>query len=71
VFSSSNSVLRLTLIASIRAAMNSSKFQYSLQYKVKGSLDETALAVVTRIALMTELSDESGKIEQQFAGVGL
>jgi hypothetical protein len=46
--------------------MNSSKFQYSLQYKVKGSLDETA-----RIALMTELSDESGKIEQQFAGVGL
>jgi hypothetical protein len=51
--------------------MNSSKFQYSLQYKVKGSSDESALAVVNRIALMTELSDESGKIEQQFAGGGL
>jgi len=34
-------------------------------------LDERALPVVNRIALMTELSDEIGKIEQQFAGVGL
>jgi hypothetical protein len=51
--------------------MNSSKFQFSLQYKVKGSLDETALAVVNRIRRMTELSDEIGKIERQFAGVGL
>jgi hypothetical protein len=34
-------------------------------------LDETALAVVNRIRRMTELSDEIGKIEQQFAGVGL
>jgi hypothetical protein len=38
---------------------------------VKGSLDERALAVVNKIARMSELSDEIGKIEQQFAGVGL
>ena len=34
-------------------------------------MDERALAVVNRIALMSELSDEIGKIEQPFAGVGL
>jgi hypothetical protein len=38
---------------------------------VKGALDERALAFVNKIAPMTELSDEIGKIEQQFAGVGL
>jgi hypothetical protein len=51
--------------------MNSSKFQFPSSIKVKGSLDEMALAVVNKIALMTELSDEIGKIEQQLAGVGL
>ena len=34
-------------------------------------MDERALAVVNKIALMSELSDEIGKIEHQFAGVGL
>ena len=34
-------------------------------------MDERALAIVNKIALVSELSDEIGKIEQQFAGVGL